>query len=258
LQDYDRSWVPLTLDRIPYDIQKTLKSEFPIGSDLRGWVIAEFEKQCSVAFDPVTWSVEAATLFRKWWWYQYEKGDFAIRKRPVLQNMLHLSLSAKASSLSQRHCQVCSGMLPADSQFPISILPIRITPQSRQALKKIKWEAFQAAMKAWFDKRVLAFGPSKHFCITLTYVLSDQQKDRDLDNMTKALMDAFSRAIGFNDKDIHHLDVLKLIGETDEECVFIKIAPSYLQDISTVMIPIYDSVWAVGEALQLQDYMEKS
>jgi Holliday junction resolvase RusA-like endonuclease len=243
---------------MPFHVQQILKSEFPTGSDLRDWVIAEFEKQCCLVFEPATWSDERAALFRKWWWYQLEKGDFAIRKRPVLENMLHPSISSKASTLSQRHCQICSGMLPSDRHFPISILPIRIAPQSRQALKKIKWNAFQAAINGWFTKRALVLGPSKHFCIALTYVLGDKRKDRDLDNMTKALMDAFSRAMGFNDKDIHHLDVVKLIGETPEEYVYVRISPSYLQDLSTVMVPIYDGAWAVGEALQLQDYMDKS
>lgn len=250
-------WVPLTFEKMPLDIQQTLTSEFPHGSSLRDWVISEFEKQCFRVFEPLVWSDEAASLFRKWWWYQYEKGDFAIRSHPILQHMLYPSISSKASALSQRHCEICSGMLPADAQFPISILPVRIAPESRQTLKKIKWDAFQAAMKDWFAARTLFLGPSQHFCIALTYVLSDKRKDRDLDNMTKSLMDAFSRAVGFDDKDIHHLDVLKVIGKTNEEYLFIRIAPSYLEDKSTVMMPIFDSGWAVGEALNLRDYMVK-
>ena len=69
-------------------------------------------------------------------------------------------------------------------------------------------------------------------------------------------MDAFSRAIGFDDKDISHLDVLKLIEKTPEEYVFIRLSPSYLHDKSTVMTPFFDGKWGVGEALKLEDYMD--
>jgi len=67
-------------------------------------------------------------------------------------------------------------------------------------------------------------------------------------------MDAFSRAVGFDDKDIHHLDVLKLIGQVPEEYMFIRTAPSHLQDCSTVMVPSFEVNWAGQEKLNLADY----
>jgi Holliday junction resolvase RusA-like endonuclease len=252
------SWNPLSYDRLPTGVRANLESEFPNGSELRDWVISEFEKQSGSSFDPATWSDDTATLFRRWWWFQLEKGDFIFRKRPVLQQMLHPSLFGKANALSQRHCRVCSGLLPSDAQFPISIIPIRIAPQSRQSLDKVDWAAFQAAVKTWFSTRTLDLGPSRHLCIAVTYVLSVNRNDRDLDNMTKALMDAFSRALDFDDRDIHHLDILKMIGETTEEYVIIRVAPSYLNDNSTVMVPIFDGAWAVGEPLALGDFVNQA
>lgn len=145
-------------------------------------------------------------------------------------------------------------MLSHEVQFPIAVLPIRIAPQSRQVLDKIDWAAFQQAVATWWKRKTLDLGLSKHVCIAVTYVLTTDRKDRDLDNMTKAIMDAFSRAVGFNDKDIHHLDVLKLIGEAPEEYMFIRTAPSHLQDRSTVMVPIFDANWAGQEKLKLEDY----
>jgi Holliday junction resolvase RusA-like endonuclease len=248
-------WLPLTLDEMPLNIQQILAAEFPIGSELRDWVIGEFEHQCHATFDPPSWSDDTATLFRRWWWFQYEQGEFIVRRHHYLQQMLHPNLSGKASALAQRHCTICSGLLSSDNQYPISMLPIRIAPQSRQSLSQVNWAAFQAAMRDWFEKRNLDLGTSKHLCIAITYVLSEQRNDRDLDNMTKALMDAFSRAVGFDDKDIHHLDVLKLREESTEEYVFIRIGPSHLHNRSTVMVPVYEGAWAVGEALKFQDFM---
>ena len=248
------NWAALTLARMPDVVRVNFNSEFPIGSALREWVISEFETQCSTKFNPGFWSDDVAKLFRKWWWYQLEQGDFIFRKRPMVQQMLHPSLSAKANALSQRNCPVCNGLLEADAQFPISNLPVRLAPESRQSLDQVNWAAFQAAIKHWFETRTLNLGSSRHLCIAVTYVLSESRKDRDLDNMTKALMDAFSRAIGFNDKDIHHLDVLKIFGETPEEYVFIRVAPSYLHDNTTVLVPAFDGAWGVGPPLKLENF----
>jgi Holliday junction resolvase RusA-like endonuclease len=254
--DLDRSpnWVPLSRSNMPEAVQSNFDSEFPIGSALRAWVIAEFETQTRTKFDPNSWSKDAAIRFRKWWWYQLEQGDFIFRKKPTLQHMLHPSLSAKANALSQRHCPVCNGLLEADAQFPISNFPVRLAPESRQSLDQVNWAAFQAAIKHWFEARTLNLGPSRHLCIAVTYALNESRNDRDLDNMTKALMDAFSRAIGFNDKDIHHLDVLKIFGDTNEEYVFIRVAPSYLYDNTTVMVPVFDGAWGVEPPLILEDF----
>jgi Holliday junction resolvase RusA-like endonuclease len=248
------AWVPLTFNEMPTDVQQLIVAPFPISSVLREWVVGEFEKQCDLQFSPHSWSADDAALFRKWWWFQLENGDFTHRRWPHLETLLYNSLSSKASSLAQRPCHVCSGMLPTECQFPGSFLPIRIAPESRQSLNQIDWTAFQDAMKHWFNKRHLNLGPSDHLCIAITYVLSKRRPDRDLDNMTKALMDAFSRAVGFNDKNIHHLDVVKLRDDVDEEHVFIRIRPSYVQDSSSVLILKYDAEWAVGDALCLQDF----
>ena len=132
---------------------------------------------------------------------------------------------------------------------------MRIAPESRQSLDRLKWEAFQKAIGQWFNERHLDLGRISHLCIALTYVLSERRKDRDLDNMTKAIMDAFSRAVGFDDKDIHHLDVLKLRGPCPEELVFVRIAPSHIQDESTVMVPEYQGRFEVGDAISIDDFV---
>lgn len=255
LPDTDPHWMPLTFDRMPNELQASFCSEFPNGEELRNWVVGEFESQTGSQFQPATWSDHDVAKFRRWWWFQHANGDFTARRRPKLQNMMHLSLGSKVNVLAQRHCEICCGLLPSELQFPISVMPVRIAPESRQSLGSVNWAAFQSAVRAWFANRVLDIGSSRHLCIAITFVLSTERRDRDLDNMTKALMDAFARAIGFDDREIHHLDVAKVIGETTEEYVYIRTAPSYLQDQSTVMLPIFDGNFAVGEPLSLEDFV---
>lgn len=67
--------------------------------------------------------------------------------------------------------------------------------------------------------------------------------------MAKALGDALSRALGFNDKHIHHFDLAKLRGQFPEEYVVIRAAPSNLSDNRDVMVPEARHIWAVGDAM---------
>jgi Endodeoxyribonuclease RusA len=91
----------------------------------------------------------------------------------------------------------------------------------------------------------------------LTYVLNKERNERDLDNMTKALVDAFARAVKVDDRNIHHLDALKIIANSAEEYVYIRVAPSYLQDVSTVMVPTFKASWAGQEPLILNDFIRR-
>lgn len=249
------NWIPLTRALMPSSVRNNFESEFLNGTSLRNWVVDEFEKQCGTQFEPQVWDQDALSKFRQWWWFQLEHGEFMHRKRPKLESVLHSSLSSKAWALAQRHCPVCSGLLPSEAQFPISIMPLRLAPKSRQVMGSVVWGSFQKAVKTWFDKRTINLGPTGHFCIAITFVLAVDRNDRDLDNMTKAVMDAFSRALEFNDRDIHHLDVLKLRGDAPEEYMIIRLAPSYLSDNSTVMLPLYDGKFGVGDALNLSDFI---
>ena len=66
------------------------------------------------------------------------------------------------------------------------------------------------------------------YCMSLTFVLNRAHRERDIDNMSKALIDATSRAMGFDDKHIHHLDAVKLMSPDVEEYVRIRLARSFV------------------------------
>lgn len=75
--------------------------------------------------------------------------------------------------------------------------------------------------------------------------------------MAKALLDAFSRALGFDDKNVHHLDLLKLIDDFQEEYVVVRVAPSHLQNRSNIVLPIANHAWAGQPALRLADFASR-
>ena len=95
--------------------------------------------------------------------------------------------------------------------------------------------------------------------MALTFVLKherDKRWPRDVDNMAKAVMDAFSRAVGFDDKFVHHLDIIKLIFPAAEEYVYIRIAPSALNEHADVVASTFhQSSQFARKRIDLADYM---
>lgn len=255
--DYDtcKGWVPLTLGHMPDLIHKQLHAPSFGGTELRVWVVEQFERQVGLAVDLLGCTNDEVARATRWWAFQFENSDIVFRKYPVLQPLLYGTLTEKATTLSQRSCQVCSGLLPNEQQLPRYFLSIRIEPESRQALDSVNWFAFQSAIRSRFTANNYDLSTSRHLCIALTFVLSNARPDRDVDNMAKALLDAFSRALGFDDKNVHHLDLLKLIDDFQEEYVLVRVAPSHLQNRSNVVLPITNHGWAGQPALRLADFV---
>ena len=256
-RDREKEWTPLTFEQIPAPIQNQMRQPIFDGTDLRAWVVGEFKRQVGLSVDLPNFTKSELALAMEWWWFQSEKGNISFRKYPVLQSLLHGTLTAKVSTLAQRHCYVCSGLLPSERQFPIWVLPIKIEPRSRQALDRINWSAFQSAVRSRFDASHSNYDPScyVHLCLAFTFALSRSHAERDVDNIAKALLDAFSRALGFNDREVHHLDILKLIDDFPEEYVYIRVAPSHVGCRSDVLLPIVNQCWAGQPPLLLKDFV---
>ena len=257
--DGDEEWSPLTFRSMPSSIQNHLRQPTVDGTALRAWVVGEFERQVGFSVDLSNSTTSEFALAMKWWSFQLENGDVCFRKYPVLQPLLHGTLTHKVSTLAQRHCYICSGLLPSDRQFPIWVLPIRIEPASRQALDSIDWAAFQNAVRSRFEADHRTYDPTSylHLCLAFTFVLASSSRDRDVDNMAKALLDAFSRALGFNDKDVHHLDLLKLVDDFPEEYVYIRVAPSHVGGRSDILLPVTNQTWVGQPALRLRDFIPR-
>lgn len=81
--------------------------------------------------------------------------------------------------------------------------------------------------------------------------MSVENRDRDVDNMSKGAQDAFCRAVGLNDRFVQHLDVVKLTFYSMEEWMFLRTASSYLNDHDEVIAPILDVNWAATEPLEI-------
>ena len=191
--------------------------------------------------------------FREWLIYQQENSDvpFFFRRYSRLQTVISIDLSSKIDSIKQRRCHVCNPTGPDQPAFPIFNFVLRIRGRSRQSISSSELSAYQLAIRQHLNRHQGAFRKFSNYCMALTFVLNRSKRDRDVDNMSKTVLDAVSRALRFNDATVSHLDALKLRLLDAEECIYIKISPSYVDSArqEDVVIKELHQVFAVGPPL---------
>lgn len=240
-------------DLMTQEVEREISANFPDVDILRAWIDAELSRQTGIS----SWNSDddaEQAIVSEWLIFQMTSAIFVTAQRH-LRRLLFRSYSDKLISTAQRPCHLCGGLAPSRDQFPVHTITVRIGPSSRQTLGRTEWAAFQAAIKHWFSEKQITVLPGRKYCIALTFVLGRKRKNRDLDNLAKALMDAFSRAIGFDDVDVHHLDLMKFIGPYDEEYVTIRMQPSHLGSDLDVLRQHARHVFAVADPLNLADFM---
>lgn len=185
-----------------------------------------------------------------------------LRKYPMLQFVFYGTYADKAGIIAQRRCHICSIGRPMDEMIPIHTLSLRSTPISRQAAGPGVFKAFKRALRAYFSERErnnapIDLGPTGRIYMSFTFILNEHNNNKDLDSMTKALLDALAQALKFNDRHVHHLNVAKLIFAGIEEYVFVHLAPSALNEHSDVMASIMNISWPGRDRIDLADFMEE-
>jgi Holliday junction resolvase RusA-like endonuclease len=176
------------------------------------------------------------------------------RRRETRIPVFSPSLSAKVFALSQFHCPICE---TKDGPFPVRIIPIRVTPVSKQAMRKTpkKRAAFERAIRHHFANERNPFSPDTSICLLLVFVVREKGAQKDLDNMAKAIVDAVKNVLFGDDRRIDHLNILR-IKSPDEEFVYLNIRETQINNHSDVLVPRMLHSWAGLEALNLEDFLE--
>lgn len=250
-------WKPIAISE---PVLAQLAQERPDIPWLRRWILENYAFQSGICFDVQNAAPAEVLALARWLAFQeVNNGVGSLRRRwPQLESVLHGDFSMKINVVSQRRCFVCDRGRSLDDLLPISRYVIRITPISRQAAKPTMFRAFQAAFAQRFSRQPVSIGNTGRLCVALTFVLDKGRRDRDLDNMSKAALDAFSRVAGFDDGIIDHLDVMKLVFRDTEEYMYIRIAPSALNEHEDVVAPTFHQTWLGMQAINLSDYMVES
>lgn len=252
----DAEWPPLSIGDVPKSVASELTAECPRGEVLKAGLLQLFEAQTGLLLSAAAQGQEnTRDIFFRWWTKQVTEGRLPLdfRKWPRLEPLLYRDLSGKAIVLAQRQCSMCVGLQPPDALCPWRMVPLRIAAASRQVLDAEKWCAYQRAVERALDGRIIQV-PTR-ICAAVTYVLDSSRRDPDLDNLTKATMDAFSRALGFNDRFIDHLDVAKLSSRKAEEFIIVRLAPSYLNEGEDVVVRAFHHSWAGQQTVTIDEFL---
>lgn len=200
-------------------------------------------------YEEVTGAVWSSDEGVAWLMKNYEHLiDGIYSKRPVTHKSVHITLSDKASWLYQSYCRLCH----PDSV--ISNIPLRIRPESWQALDSVNKAAFKAALAHRFSQRPHLRRHNGRICLTFLFVCSATRRIRDVDNMAKLLMDSMKGYVMEDDRDVDHLNIMRLVHEGDEEYIGVQIAESNINDHSDVVEASLRHSWAGAEPLDLEAF----
>jgi Holliday junction resolvase RusA-like endonuclease len=179
----------------------------------------------------------------------YEHLDI-FTKTPVLDKSAHITLSDKASWLAQQRCHVCH------PDCPISVISLRIRPELWQALTSINKAAFKAALSHRLSESPHIKAQQGRVCLTFLFVCSARRRTRDLDNMAKLIMDSIKGIVMGDDRDVDHLNLMRLTHEEEEEYVTFRISASNINNHGDVVHTKLRHSWAGAEPLKIEDFRQ--
>lgn len=185
-----------------------------------------------------------------WLMKRYSDLDL-FAKSTVLDKSAHVTLSDKISWLSQQECRLCRAV------SSVSIIPLRIAPESWQALDAVNKAAFKAAIAHRFRGSPNVSAYQGRICLSFVFICSGKRRVRDLDNMAKLVMDSIKGIAMGDDREVDHLSLLRVAHEGDEEYVVFRISNSNVNDHSDVVYPELRHSWAGKEPLKLEDFVSQ-
>jgi Holliday junction resolvase RusA-like endonuclease len=242
------------------DLFHELKSKFPDIISIRKLVIQAYnaENSTKINHENAITSEEEEEIV-KWlnqiMWGNSRSPLLFYEKKPVLLPFISSTLSDKISSLSQFHCPICSRR--TNSIF--RIINIRISAVSKQAVasNSIKRKAFEKAIKYRLNslQNQHVFHRGEKLCVHIVFVLGKQNRDKDLDNMAKALLDALKGVLFGDDMDIDHLSLMKIKTTEDDDFVTVNIRGSALNQQNDVIFNSMHHVWGESSLLDIKDFM---
>jgi Holliday junction resolvase RusA-like endonuclease len=171
------------------------------------------------------------------------------RQNTIIEKVFYQSLASKVSSLSQAHCPFCT------QDYPISVINIRIRPQSYQALDSELKNAFKKAVRSKLAAKTSSEFRSSRICIHVIFVCSKGRPEKDVDNMSKILLDSIKDVLMGDDSEIDHLSVMKIRNPDDEEFTTINIRKSRLNDEECQLSPFLHHSWGGAVMLELNDFL---
>lgn len=175
------------------------------------------------------------------------------KKQPVGVPNISSSLSGKIIAVSQLCCPLCTD----GKSHPIKNIPIRISPVSKQSISKEpeRRAAFEKAIRHRLQEDKSHYPKGTKLCVHVVFVLGSKSRNKDLDNMSKALLDGLKGALFHDDMDIEHLSLVKFNWNGEEDFVTVNIRVSGLGANDDVVFASMHHGWAGAKFLDLDDFL---
>lgn len=171
---------------------------------------------------------------------QRVRGGISV-ERPILRRVMSSNITRKTEHLMVRPCRQCD--MYSQVQYIMFLLKIR--PKTHQSSSKAQRRTFKEAIRADLKRKDFDFSDftTERLCVAITFVIADGRRPSDVDNLAKNLLDALQEFAYKNDRQIDHLDLLKLKSRSAEEFIRVRIACTDIDDVRDVINPTFPVQW---------------
>jgi Holliday junction resolvase RusA-like endonuclease len=149
------------------------------------------------------------------------------------------SLAIKFDYIMSRPCYIC---MPYQEVNHIRFF-LRTDPVSLQADHQ---SSFKKAVKVYLAQVNHDFSDfyNERLCVAVLFAMRGNSRMTDVDNMAKPLLDALEKYAYDNDRQIDHLDTIRLnSGSADEAFIGVRIARTGIAENEDVIRPEFDAKW---------------
>jgi hypothetical protein len=182
----------------------------------------------------------------------HDRTFHLFHRGPVRRHLpLFADMGGKLSWLSQVPCAVCP------SSVQVGHFPIDISPWSRQS-RSGKWvgPALRQAIETTepYASRYAGRPPlGNPLCVRIVFVLEGGATMKDCDNMAKGLLDALQGLIYVDDRQIEHLDVVKIRDSSPASgYILVRYATTSVNIHDDVIHPLHATIaWLTAPTLDI-------
>lgn len=162
---------------------------------------------------------------------------------------VYSDIASKLNWLKQQRCSLCN-------VHPLRHFPLEVTPWSHQSKSGIKGAVMEAINK-YSEKRELNLPiyPDETLCVKLIFIIAKSNLSiKDCDNLAKGILDSFEGYLYTNDRQIDHLDLLRINASETEGYMLISATPTAINNHEDVINKVGHAkiAWMDSESLWSQ------
>lgn len=156
---------------------------------------------------------------------------------------------ARYRAYLQTPCSVCG-----IKATPLRTFSIRLRPESWQSIGTRLKLAFTEEIRQHWVFRDRQSGLERDcLCLRFVFCLGPSDRLKDVDNLAKGLLDSLQGRLYVNDRQIAHLDVLRLTGLASEGSIAVRIARTLVNVHDDVIDQRYLVDWQNVNAIDIRD-----